>query len=241
MELTKASIKYVQSLRIKKFRQKYHHFVVEGSKAVKEVLNSDWKIEQVFHTEAFDHSGLKNVASQCISLKELERLSIHRAPQQALAIVQQRENEVPDTASLNQQLSLALNGVQDPWNMGTLIRICDWYGIPDLFCSKETAELYNPKVIAASMGSFLRVKVHYLELEDMLTQADQVFLAAMEGTNTQELKAGQTGILVMGQEGSGISPELLHDRFERISIPRKGGAESLNVAVAAGIILDRLA
>lgn len=240
MELTKASIKYVQSLRIKKFRQKYHHFVVEGSKAVTEVLNSDWPVKQVYHTSDFAPPELRNVLSTTVSNKELERLSHHQAPQKALAVVEQKQFELPNPQALNRQLSLALDGVQDPGNLGTLIRICDWFGVEHLFCSKETADLFNPKVIASTMGSFLRVKVHYVELKDLLDKVDHVYLAAMDGASIHRMSSGTKGVLVMGQEGSGLSEELMHSDFQRISIPGKGKAESLNVAVAAGIILDRL-
>ncbi len=237
MGLSKAGIKYVQSLRIKKFRQKYHQFIVEGDKSVAEVLESDWKIESLYYCEGFNAS-LPDFAIQ-ISPAEMERLSQHQSPQKALAVVNMPQ--ASETVHIAKEgLTLALDGIQDPGNLGTLIRLCDWYGVKQVICSLDTVDLFNHKVISGTMGSFLRVQVQYTDLAEALTKAPvPVYGAVMDGENIHRLKTETNAVLVIGSEGQGISKAVRQTLNYRISIPRFGKAESLNAAVAGGILLDR--
>lgn len=239
MGLSKSNIKYVQSLRIKKFRQKYHEFIVEGDKSVQEVLHSDWDIKKLYHTTLFMPKG-NFKESELISASEMERLSQHKSPQNALAIVGTPNHKL-DTKQLKGKITLALDGIQDPGNLGTMVRLCDWYGIENLICSLETVDLYNHKTVAATMGSFLRVKVHYASLPEVITSSGiEAYAATMEGENVHQLKSPEEGILIIGSEGQGISDEIDELVKNKISIPRFGQAESLNAGIAAAILLDNL-
>lgn len=236
MALSNHAIKHIQSLRIKKFRQKYHEFIVEGDKAVRELLASSWKIVQIYHTHEFIlEKGFSN--AELVTEKEMERISHHQAPQHALAIVQMDESQL---VIPTQGLHLFLDGIQDPGNLGTIIRIADWYGLKYAYCSPDTVEVYNPKCIDASMGSFLRVKQLYIEGLELLKNIHlPVYAAEMNGQNIHQASLAQDGLLLIGNEGKGIRKELLSQAgINRISVPRFGTAESLNAAVATGIILD---
>lgn len=236
MALSNHAIKHIQSLRIKKFRQKYHQFIVEGDKAVRELLASSWKIVQIYHTKEFI---LENSPAdlEVITDKEMERISHHQSPQHALAIVQMNDNELDIPIN---GMHIFLDGIQDPGNLGTIIRIADWYGLKSVFCSPDTVEVYNPKCIDASMGSFLRVKQFYIDGIELVNQCKlPCYAAAMNGQNIHELSLMNNGLILIGNEGKGIRKELLSkEGVIGISIPRFGGAESLNAAVATGIILD---
>lgn len=210
---------------------------MEGDKSVAELLESDWKIESLYYCDGFNFP-LPDFAIQ-ISPAEMERLSQHQSPQKALAVV-----HMPETISSPKipakGLNLALDGIQDPGNLGTLIRLCDWYGITELLCSLDTVDVYNHKVIAGTMGSFLRVKVHYTDLSAILSASPKaVYGAVMNGDNVHQIKPATDAVLVIGSEGQGISDEVLNTLQHRISIPRFGKAESLNAAIAGGILLDR--
>lgn len=235
MALAIAAIKYVQSLRIKKFRQKYHHFVVEGDKAVHELFHSSWKIVTCYHTEAFSvpKKGLETVL---VSEKEMERLSHHQAPQNALAVVEipQWPVNIPQSG-----IQLYLDGIRDPGNLGTIIRIADWYGLEEVWCSEDTVELFNPKSINATMGSFLRVRLMVKPAIEFLNACGlPAYAAVMDGENIHQAELPTDALLVIGNEGQGISKETLALIYKRISIPRLGQAESLNAGVAAAVLMD---
>lgn len=235
MGITIAAIKYVQSLRIKKFRQKYHHFVVEGDKSVQELLASDWSVFAWYHTRDFSAASMPE-NGMLVSDKEMERMSHHQAPQHALAIV-----EIPEwTESLpTKGVHLYLDGIRDPGNLGTIIRIADWYGLNELWCSPDTAEVYNPKCIDACMGSFLRVKVLVEEAEPFLRACTLPFYASvMDGENIHSARLPKDAVLIIGNEGKGIQGTVLDLVKNRVSIPRLGGAESLNAGVATAVLLD---
>lgn len=237
MGLSKAGIKYVQSLRIKKFRQKYHQFIVEGDKSVIELLNSSWKTDSLFYCEGFQ--GPIPEYAELVSQTEMERLSQHQSPQKALAVVNMPETS--ETVHIAKEgLTLVLDGIQDPGNLGTLIRLCDWYGVKQVICSLDTVDLYNHKVISGTMGSFLRVGVQYTDLSEALAQSPvPVYGAVMDGENIHLHKPATNAVLVIGNEGQGISDAVMKLLQHRISIPRFGQAESLNAAIAGGILLDR--
>lgn len=235
MGITIAAIKYVQSLRIKKFRQKYHHFVVEGDKSVQELLNSDWTIVSFYHTRDFSAPFMPE-NSLLVTDKEMERLSHHQAPQHALAVV-----EIPlwPKNIPSRGIHLYLDGIRDPGNLGTILRVADWYGLKEVWSSPDTVEAFNPKTIDASMGSFLRVKLHAEEAGTFFTQCKlPAYAAVMEGENIHKSTLPGDAVLIIGNEGKGIQESVLEQVQTRISIPRFGQAESLNAGVATAVLLD---
>jgi TrmH family RNA methyltransferase len=249
MPVSKNVIKYIQSFRQKKFRQKYNKFVVEGDKMVRELLEyrPDW-VESLFALPEWMvrwpsqkwPAGLEVVT---VSNHELSRLSLLKTPNQALALVQQPHYELK-AVKLDTQLTLFLDDLQDPGNMGTLLRLADWFGISTVICSPNCVEVFNPKVIQASMGAFLRVQTLTADFEAVINQVPEitVFGADMEGQNVFQADLPETGVLVIGNEGAGITPAIMEKVTHRVSIPKGagGGAESLNAAVAAGIIIGVL-
>ncbi len=240
--------KYISSLHQKKYRKEERAFLVEGEKNTVELLLADeWDVIAVCVTENFANKYgklLKNKAIvYTVSEQWLEKNGTLQTNGAAIAAVRIPENS-PLTNLKKGEWALALDRISDPGNLGTLIRIADWYGFTKLFCSIETAEWYNPKVIAASMGSFVRVKPLYLNLHEWLnTLPDQTpkIGAFMEGENLHQFNFPKSGgVIVMGSESHGISPEVAKKLTIKITIPRFGGAESLNVGVAAGILCDSL-
>jgi len=245
--ISKNKIKLIKSLALKKQRQKEQLFVVEGDKNVLEVLSSEnFRVSEIYGTESFlaTNKRLVSPAGRIITVtpEEIKKASLLKNPQNALALclIPEQENKVPRV----NDFSIFLDGLQDPGNLGTIIRICDWFGIYSLFCSPETVDVYNPKVIQASMGSFCRVKLHYTAfdtLADMLTRSGiPLFGTFTDGLNIYTERLPEKALVVFGNEGSGISDETAGKIKYRISVPSFGKtpdrAESLNVAVAAGII-----
>jgi RNA methyltransferase, TrmH family len=244
--ISKSWLKLIKSLQIKKFRLKEGLFIVEGAKSVLEVLNSSFQIEQIFCTESFlaQHTfQLKKVQNiiQIVDEKELEDLGTFSTNNAVLAVVQLK-NEKELKANTN-EFALVLDEVKDPGNLGTIIRIADWYGIKKIICSRDTVDYYNPKVISSTMGSFTRVEMMYTDLEIFLAGLEEgipVLGAFMEGENIHNAKLPSSGYIIMGNESSGISREVEKRVNKKITIPRFGEAESLNVAIATAIILDNL-
>lgn len=241
--LSKAKIKYIQRLAQKK--QRYHEaaFVVEGSKMVAELLQqSVFPVRDLFATSAWlnAHAALTAPYQDLItevSEQELQQLSLLTTPHQALAVVSMPKY-TPFKYNIQTTLHLVLENIQDPGNMGTLLRIADWFGLPALFCSKGCVDVYNPKVIQASMGSFLRVPVHYTDLPTLFEDHPNVpvYGAVLGGDNVYQTPLQRPAFLVIGNEGQGISEALEKRLDHRLTIPRRGGAESLNAAVATGIL-----
>lgn len=244
--LTKADIKYINSLQNKKYRKIEHAFLVEGLKNVLELIHSDFQIERVFCTQAYQSEikkGLNKrfVPVEIVSEKELMQAGTLETNTTALAIAKTKENlNIADIQ--NDRLIIALDAVNDPGNLGTIIRIADWYGIKDIVCSTDTVDVYNPKVINATKGSFARVNVYYTDLGFFLSQNNEIpiLAACMDGESIYKAAKQLPAILLMGNEANGISSDLLASVTNKISIPRVGGAESLNVGIATGIIVDRL-
>lgn len=238
--LSKNRIKLITSLKQKKYRNTHQLFTVEGYKTIKEFLNSDFELE---HLYAIDNH-FKDVANDKytnVSEGDLKKISSFKTTNSALAVFKFKEVRNIE----NNKLMVALDNVRDPGNLGTIIRLCDWFGITDLLCNKETVDCYNSKVIQATMGSLTRVNVSYLDLKTYLSTYDkgEVYGTFMDGDvvygdTTIEPKSG---VIVMGNEANGISDEIAQYVTKRVSIPRFGSikeTESLNVAMAASIVLS---
>lgn len=245
MALSKNEIKYVKSLHLKKFRQKYNNFIVEGDKIVRELLaSSNFQLEGLYADENWlakhaDSFRAFDIPVHAVSGTDLERMSTLKTPNQVLVIVRLPTfSYSPD--KINSSLSLYLDDIRDPGNFGTIMRIADWFGIPYVFCSPTSAAWTNPKVIQASMGAFLRVQVHPLELSQIPILAPElpIFGMVLGGRPLAEFPKPSSGLIVIGNESRGISANNLPYLTHRLTIPRHpaGGAESLNAAVATGII-----
>lgn len=237
--LTAHKIKILQSLDKKKFRQKYNLFLVEGNKTIKEIPTSHYLINEIYSIKPSELS-LGNLTATGISPAELKKISFLQHPKDSVAVCELREELVePETG-----VQLILDGIQDPGNLGTIIRLADWFGISQIICSEDTADFYNPKVIQASMGSFLRVNIVYQNLEKYLTENQQPVIGTdMDGTSFYDYKFPDNFNLVLGNEGNGIRPEIENLLTDKITIPRFGkskATESLNVAMSAGIILGQI-
>lgn len=236
--MTKAEIQFVRSLADKQVRDRERLFIAEGEKLIGEIINSDLHIRNIY---ALD--GILSGHSEVVTQKEMERISQLKSASNCLAIVEQPHYTTPSAAPAD-QLSLALDGVQNPGNLGTIIRLADWFGISDIFCSETTADCYNPKVIQATMGAILRVRVHYLPLAKFLERTAQnatpVYGTMLDGKNIYDGELQNRGIIVMGNEGKGISQECAQHLSHRLLIPSypasRQGSESLNVAMATGIV-----
>lgn len=239
--LSKAKIKLIQSLRLKKFRQKYNKFIAEGEKIAIEILASDYEIDNIFATTLWidQNQGLlseKGVAATAIDDKALRKISALATPNQVVMIVNKKnEIEVPN---IDKELALVLDRIQDPGNLGTIIRIADWFGISTIFCSTDSVDWYNPKVIQATMGSFLRVEVIARDLPSLLEKHKDlpIYGTLLDGSSLYDADLKQHGLIVIGNESKGISEDLLPFINHKIKIPSFGGAESLNAAIAAGIV-----
>ncbi|MCB7481463.1 TrmH family RNA methyltransferase [Christiangramia sediminis] len=235
--LSKSQIKLIKSLSQKKFRNKHQLFVVEGIKGIQEFLNSDFELVSLYSANSeFDVS---DKFLEIIDEKELNKISFLKTPQKALAVFKILENICPEI----NDLTLILDGVRDPGNLGTIIRLCDWFGIENLICSLDTVDCYNPKVVQASMGSLARVKIFYKALEHFLNENPEipVFGALLDGKNIYSEKLPQKAFIVMGNEANGISEEIKNLISQKITIPQFGKrreTESLNVATATSIVLS---
>ncbi len=233
--LSKNQIKLINSLKQKKFRQEHQLFVAEGIKTITELLDSQFELYHVYATESCNiNATIKSIVTEA----ELSKISFLKTPNKALAVF-----KIPKTLQVDtNNLVVALDDVRDPGNLGTIIRLCDWFGITDLVCSDETVDCYNPKVIQATMGSITRVNITYANLEVFLkTEETQVFGAFMDGENVYKQELPKTGVLVLGNEANGISTSIEALVKNRIAIPRFGAlkaTESLNVATAGAILLS---
>ena len=237
------SAKLIKSLHQKKHRQETKKFIVEGAKNVEELLKSDFQIENIYATKEFTdaHKELLSrprLRSSIVQADELKALGTLEHNDGALAIVMQKDFKMPTAGS--DGIILALDDIRDPGNLGTLIRIADWYGIKHIVCSPNCVDLYNPKVISATMGSFARVSVSYAPLPAFLkAQKSKVLGGFLGGDVFLGSGLADAGVLVIGSESHGISREVEKCVTDKITIPKFGNAESLNAAVAGGIIIDR--
>lgn len=245
MNLSNNQLKYLKSLHLRKFRQKYHNFIVEGTKMASEVLSAgQLEVEGIFALpgwiEANDdllQSGIGQIVS--ITPEDLRKISLLSTPNQVLLVVRQPDIRL-DFQAMAGGLSLYLEDIRDPGNLGTILRVADWFGIPWVFCSPNSVEVYNPKVIQSSMGAFLRVNCMEVEFEFLATNVPglPVFGTVLDGSSIFSSDLSDRGIVVIGNESQGISEAVQQQLTHRISIPagKQGGAESLNAAVAAGIV-----
>lgn len=240
--LGKTKIKYIQSLGQKKFRNEEGLFIAEGPKLIKELLlEIPGSVVDVFAAgEWIDENRkiLSEVPVTEITAAELEKISQLSTANNVLAVLRQfRTINPPATKEV---VTLVLDDIQDPGNLGTIIRIADWFGLKQVVCSHHSADVYNPKVVQATMGSIARVAVFYTDLDKWLTNEKDVriYAAVLEGRDIKTMKTIEEGIIIIGNESKGISKEILQMANVKISIARKGKAESLNAAVATGIILS---
>ncbi len=239
--ISKANIQLVKGLQDKKLRQKYGQFIVEGEKSIAELLKSPYKVTKLFAvSEWLNNNPLDLNPSQVFEVtdQELKQLSSHNAPQKVLALVQ-----IPNwtISSINGQWVIGLDAIQDPGNLGTIIRIADWYGIDTIICSIGCTDVFAPKCINSTMGSFLRVKVVYGDILAYAKQLDlPIVVADFNGINIHKGPLPQKGLLVIGNEGHGVNENLLNQAQYELTIPKFGQAESLNAAVSTAILLDRL-
>lgn len=235
--VSKNQIKLIRSLQQKKFRKQYSLFIAEGLKVIQELLNADYELVNLYVTESIFSEIDSNKRIE-ISTSDLEKITALKTPNNCLAVFKIPEYNISDSSSLK----LALDDVRDPGNMGTILRLCDWFGISELICSEDTVDLYNPKVVQATMGSIARVHVIYTDLNNYLSNVNvPVYGTFMDGENIYKSKLPNAGIIVMGNEANGISKEIEKLCTHRIAIPRFGNlqvTESLNVATATAVILS---
>jgi TrmH family RNA methyltransferase len=235
--VSKNQIKLITSLQQKKYRKQEQLFFAEGVKVVQELLHSNFELQELFTTKQDFLTVPKNKV-HAISEVELKKISALTTPNTCLAVF-----KIPKVKEMVEKgLIVALDDVRDPGNLGTIIRLCDWFGIETLFCSEESVDIYNPKVVQATMGSISRVNVVYGNLETFLSQTKlPVFGTFMDGNNIYQEELPKEGIIIMGNEANGISTSVEKLVSDRIAIPRFGNlqvTESLNVATATAIILS---
>jgi len=238
----KFSLKYIKSLQLKKYRQEEQSFCVEGTKSVLEALNSPLQVKLIAGTKDFfnqhQHTLQNNEEQLILGEKDLSKISSLKNNNTVLAVVAMPENL---EFGIENEWVIAIDSVNDPGNLGTILRIADWYGIHKVICSNTTVELYNPKVISSSMGSFTRVKSYYTDLQSFLSKQKAPILGTyLKGNSVHDYEFEKTGILLMGSESHGISSELEGLVTQKVTIPSGGAAESLNVAIATAIVLDNL-
>ena len=242
--ISKNQLKLIKALDTKKQRKKNGLFIVQGEKNVAELFNSSFSIKQLFATASYINSNATLLNQHNLipitveaSEDELKKAGTLVSNNSVLAIVECQQFAVPEIAE--NELILVLDQVGDPGNLGTILRVADWYGIKNVICSPDCADFYNPKVIAATMGSFARVNVSHTALTAYLgDQNIPVYGAFLAGENIHKAQLAQSAFIVMGSESHGISVEVEALITDKITIPNFGQAESLNVAMATGIILD---
>ena len=245
--LSRNQIKFIASLQQKKFRKLHGLFVVEGPKLVFELLESNFKLESLYVVENILDEGTYNFSGTeaevvAISEKDLQRISGMKSPNEMIAIVRiPKQPEIP--GAIFKELVIYLDQLQDPGNFGTILRTADWFGIKNIVCSPDTAEIYNPKIIQASMGSFTRIRAYYEDFEDLIREAPKglpIYATLLEGKSIYQAKLSTPAIIIVGNESRGISKELLPFVSEKITIPSPQDhtkPESLNAAVAAALVM----
>ena len=235
--ITKNQIKYIRGLSLKKNRIKEQCFIVEGEKSLSELLESSFETVELFALKDWinEHKEVFKKAQE-VNSKELERISNLTSPNRALAVVKMKKQEV-----IRQKLGviLVLDDINDPGNLGTIIRMCDWFGVKQIVCSENTVDIYNPKVVQATMGSLFRVNILYVNLVKYLSKVNApIYGSYMKGENIKNTNSERNFHLVMGNEANGISQEVSKFITDRVAIKNIGGTtESLNVAVATSILL----
>jgi len=237
--LSKAQIKHISALRTKKNRTEHSQFIVEGKKCVKELLQSSFNLERVYYTRAHEKvtEEIATDKKNLIEASVMAKISGQKTPEGILAVV-----SIPEQINFawKKKVYIALDSIRDPGNLGTIIRLADWYGL-DIIMSHDCVDPYNPKVIQSTMGSLFHVNIHSIDLVSELTKTQLPKLATvLNGTSVYELQSIQEGIIIIGNEANGISDAVLTLANQKITIPKKGKAESLNAAMACGIITSFL-
>lgn len=242
--ISKSQISFIKSLHQKKYRKEHRLFIVEGYKSIQEFINSKYEVDSIYYLpDAMPKLGnlSQNIKLYEIKPNDLTKISTLNTPQQLLAIIKLPDAAEIDLEKIRGKFSLALDGVQDPGNLGTIIRTADWFGIDQLFCSEDCVEAYNPKVVQATMGSLARVQITYTDLKNLFnTKTCPVFGALLNGESIYKTNFGSEGIILLGNEGKGISADLMKNIDYPITIPRFGNAESLNVAISTSIICSEI-
>ena len=233
--ITRAEILDIKSLATKQGREELGAFIAEGEKLVGEIRNSELRIRKIYQTKPIFAEG------EMVSEKEMERISQLKTANSVLAVVELPRHSLAK-AQPTKNLVLALDRVQNPGNLGTIIRLADWFGISDIVCSEDTADCFNPKVVQATMGAILRVRVHYTNLAEWLGshKGATIYGTFLEGENIYSAQLDKSGVILMGNEGQGISAEVAETVSHKLLIPPypadRCGSESLNVAVATAVI-----
>jgi len=242
--LSKSQISFVNALHQKKHRKEHALFIAEGSKSIVEFTQSSYIVDTIFHTpEAVPKlcNLSQKIKLQEITNSELKKISTLTTPNDALALIQIPERTDTITESFKGKFVLVLDGIQDPGNLGTIIRTADWFGFSEIICSEDTVEAYNPKVVQASMGSLSRMNVYYENLAEFFFEPNMdIFGALLDGKSLYDVQFGHEGYIILGNEGNGISSKMQPLINTAVTIPRFGGAESLNVAISAAIICSEL-
>jgi len=245
--LSKKIVKYIQSLSHKKLRDEENAFIAEGPKVVAELLsggNFSCKMLCAYGDWLSANKNLLNkiLPGNIYEIDEisLQKISVLKTPNKMVAVFEKKPNK--KLPNLENKLSLMLDDIQDPGNLGTIIRIADWFGIENIICSENCVDCYNPKVVQSTMGSLARVDVWYISLLSFINEHKNisVYAAALSGIPLNECKKIREGIILIGNESTGIKDELLNKAIQKITIPKYGHAESLNAAVATGIIISHI-
>lgn len=235
--VSKSQIKLITSLYQKKYRYSNGLFIAEGVKLINDLISSRLEFNEIYTTDT-EYFNVEEAKLKILSEAQLQKLSLLKTPNKAIAVF-----KIPKPKPIDKEkLIMVLDDIRDPGNLGTIIRLCDWFGIKDIVCSEGTVDCYNPKVVQATMGSLARINITYLDLMDFLSDIpSKIFAADMEGENIYKTSLPTNGAVVMGNEANGISPEIMKMASHRITIPRFGElqqTESLNVATAAAVILS---
>lgn len=246
--LSKNKIKLIRSLEHKKFREKENLFLIEGEKLIEELMQSGLNIQNIFATEAWIDKNTQALNKfknkvECLTNGEIERISLLKSPPAVVGLA-----EIPSSVlrkdDLTNKLSLVLDSVQDPGNLGTIIRIADWFGIENIICSEDSVDVYNPKVVQSTMGAIFRVKTHYMPLEELFALNKDlqlpVYGTLLDGDNIYGKDLSQSGLIVMGNESKGINPVYQQFITDKLFIPfypeGQKRSESLNVGIATAIV-----
>lgn len=248
--LSKNKIKFINSIKKKKYREIHQCFFAEGEKLVDELLNSEVQVTEIYATIEWIDKNKQNLPANSdleidiISEEELKKISSLSTPNKVFAIANQPKYQY-SIEEIQNELSLFLDNINDPGNLGTIIRIADWFGIKNIFCSNESVDKYNPKVVQASMGAIYRTKTHYVDSKEFLTTLNQIedfniYGTFLEGNNIYNEQLSKNGLIVMGSESHGISKNLIHSINKKLFIPNyptdSSTSESLNISVATAIV-----
>lgn len=239
--ITRKQIKFVKSLHQKKYRYLHRCFIVESSKNVLEIINSNYEVKFLFATKKWLKSNkiLLNEGVFLVTENDLKRVTCLKNPSNVLAVV-----KIPDAINnFNfSGINVALDSINDPGNFGTILRTCDWFGIKNIYCSKNCVDLFNPKVVQSSMGSISRVNVYYTDLFSMINNINKkvyTCAAVLDGKDLNNSKLNTNSLLIFGNESKGVSDDILNLVNDKVTISKKGMADSLNVSVSLGIILNK--